>query len=339
MRKCGFLKIETVLIFSIFLMIDVFSWGQGKKYLNKSFRLTIDNDFLNYRGTGTDHYYTNGVELEFSRFHEKQFFFAGKLLLNTGNDTENIAHWSITQLMFTPDHIRESQVLCNDRSYAGSLYITRGRTSFSSSLNLTLHSEINIGVIGPYSFAKNTQTWMHRIISNPEPQGWNNQIKTDIVLNYNIKVSKQIFNSDKLQGNVQVASRAGTLFNDLNVGFGLSAGKLDAYPHDAQDNCILMKMNKSIKSEIYFFSNGQLKLVLGNSLLQGGFIQSFKNACSDFYHIDEENINRLVSLLESGIVINKFKWSLSLSENFISKEFKTTKTQLFGRIRITRRFS
>jgi hypothetical protein len=35
----------------------------------QSIRLTWDNDFLNYRGKGTDRYYTNGLQLEYNYMH------------------------------------------------------------------------------------------------------------------------------------------------------------------------------------------------------------------------------------------------------------------------------
>ena len=329
---------KAVVALSIILYGHVVCFAQEENYLRKSFRLTIDNDFLNYRGRGTDRYYTNGLQMEYSYPQKERKFFGSTLLLRPWNDSVNLAHWKITQLMFTPDDISETEILYKNRPYAGALFVTRGFTTFSHALNLSLHSEIDIGLIGPVSFAKNVQTWVHGVIRYNKPKGWDNQIKTDIVLNYNIDLDKQVINGKNFQGNLKLASRAGTLFNDLSIGFGLKAGKLYSCLHGYQDDCMIFKKNKSANSEVYFFSRGQLKFVLGNSLLQGGFIHSFKNGGNDFYHIDEEDMKRIVSVYETGVVINKLKWGFLFSQNFISPEFNMARTQLFGRLSITRRF-
>ncbi len=331
-------KIKAGLMGPIFLLVWLCCCGQSRKYPDRSFRMTIDNDFLNYRGRGTDRFYTNGIQLEYSYPKTGKRFLADKLFLHAESDSQDLAHWGLTQLMFTPDNISDSSILENNRPYAGALFVTRGFTAFSSSLNLVLHSEINIGVIGPLSFAKNTQIWMHKMINYTKPKGWKNQIRTDIVLNYNINVDKPVYCGQKLQSNIELKSRVGTLFNDLGFGFGIKAGKLQPHTSHYQNNFTLTKRSKKTQSELYFFSKGELRLVLGNSLLQGGFIHSYKNDGSDFYHIAEDDIKRLVSILEMGIVINKSRMGFSFSQNFISAEFKTTKAQLFGRLSLIYRF-
>ena len=336
MRGCWKARMGWIIILS--LLQNTFILAQQERCLKESFRLTLDNDFLNYRGNGTDRYYTNGMQVEYSKQQQNDKFFGAGILLGAGDESENIAQWSLTQIMFTPVNIRDSQVRYHDRPYAGALYLTRGRTTFNNASNLTVHSEINIGLIGPFSFANDVQTWVHRVIEYTKPRGWNNQIKTDIVINYNIDASRQILTGRKLQGDVQLSSRIGTLFNDLAVGFGIKAGKLcqkaDAYQNNLAG---VAKGNKDCR-KMYFFSSAQLKLVLENSLLQGGFIQSFKNGCEDFYHLDESDIKRLLVTYETGVVADLTRWRFSVSENFISAEFKTAKTQLFGRITVIYRF-
>jgi len=319
-RNISLSKLKTGLLLIISVLTARVSFGQHNHDLDKSIRITFDNDFLNYRGDGTDRYYTNGLQLEYSYPQKKKDLFSINHLLEGDSDSNKIGHLSIVQLMFTPDNIRDSDVQYHNRPYAGALYITRGLTTFNDGLNLTVHSEINIGVIGPFSYAQNMQTWIHRMIDYTKPSGWSHQIKTDIVLNYNIDICKTIVSGNKFQSEMMGSSRAGTLFNDLSVGFAVKAGKLKG---------------QSTKTKIYFFSNGHLKLVLGNSLLQGGFIQSFKNGCADFYHINEDDIKRIVSTYETGVVFNMAKWGFCFSQNFISAEFRLAKTQLFGRISLT----
>jgi hypothetical protein len=336
MRLHRLLKIETSIMIVIFLLANTASHAQNKNDLKPSFRMVFDNDFMNYKGDGTDRYYTNGLQFQYSYPKKKEQFFASHLLLKTGNDSEQITHWALTQLIFTPDNIQTSKVLYRNRPYAGTLYLTRGRTSFNNTLKLMLHSEINLGVIGPLSLARNAQTFVHKMFHYIHPNGWDNQVKSDVVLNYNIETDKLIFDGGQLQGHALLAARAGSLYNDVSLGFGIKAGKLYTHPYDNHNNDRPAKKNNKAVSEMYFFINGQVKRVLENAVLQGGFIQSLKNNRSDFYHVDGRDMKRIVSTYETGVVINLPKWGFSLSQNFISPEFKTATTQLFGRIGIYR---
>ena len=182
MRFFRYWKAEACIAIVIILSGTAICYAQDENYLEKSVRFNIDNDFLNYRGSGTDQDYTSGLQLEFSYLQKKRKFFIDKLLLIAGNDSGNIAHWSLTQLMYTPTDIGDSLIIYHDHPYAATLFMTRGITSYNSALNLALHSEMIMGVIGPFSFGKDVQTWAHKTINDIIPEGWNNQIKTDIVL-------------------------------------------------------------------------------------------------------------------------------------------------------------
>jgi hypothetical protein len=241
--------------------------------------------------------------------------------------------------MFTPDDISASKVLYNNYPYAGALFVSKGLTSFDRAKKLSLHSELNIGVIGPYSFAKETQTWVHDIIHYIKPNGWNNQIKTDLVLNYNIEVKKEVFAASKLQGHIQLASKAGTLFNDLGVGFGFRAGKFYQNPSSLQNLRRPTNRSKKAISQFYFYSSGQVKFVLENSLLQGGLLQSIKNNRDGFYHVAAKDMKRTVATYEAGLMLDMSKWGLSVSQHFISSEFKAADTQLFGRVEVIYKFN
>jgi lipid A 3-O-deacylase len=325
------------------LLVSLFIVQQGRaqeaQQTGSAVRLLIDNDFINYRGRGSDRYYTSGLQLEYLYPQKRKDFITTHLLINAGPDATNVTAWGFTHLMFTPSDIRDSAVIRNDRPYAGALYLTRRLKSFSNSTGISVQSDISIGVIGPFSFASDIQTWVHKAISYYEPEGWRNQIKTDIILNYNIEVAKQLLNMDKLQGNLLFTSRIGTLFDDLGTGFAIRAGKFNPSLFCYASDGTWSGHNKANKTEVYFFSSGQLKLVLGNALLQGGIVQSFKDDCEDFYHITEENLTRLVALYEAGIAVNSYRWGFTFSQHFISAEFKGADPQLFGRITIEYKFN
>ena len=60
--------------------------------------------------------------------------------------------------MFTPRNIDIADIQYNDRPYAGALYGIHSLQSTDTGKKTRVSSEIRFGVIGPLSFAKETQT-------------------------------------------------------------------------------------------------------------------------------------------------------------------------------------
>ncbi|NCQ11383.1 MAG: lipid A deacylase LpxR family protein, partial [Bacteroidetes bacterium] len=63
-----------------------------------------------------------------------------------------------------------------------------------------------------------------------KPQGWDNQVANDLLLNYNINIEKQLLYPSRsilLVGVVETYS--GTLYNAAGIGFLLRIGKFNNY--------------------------------------------------------------------------------------------------------------
>jgi hypothetical protein len=61
-----------ILRFIIFLLLFQLSNNIAGQLANQphTFRIYLDNDFLNFRGSGTDRYFTNGIRIDY--FYAKQ---------------------------------------------------------------------------------------------------------------------------------------------------------------------------------------------------------------------------------------------------------------------------
>ncbi len=162
-----------------------------------SLRIVWDNDFINLRGDGTDRYYTNGMRIDYFYTKKHKAKFPSSLLLNISDDNNNIYGLGIAQFMFTPKNIAVPEIQYNDRPYSGALYSILSLQSIDKIKKTKVSSEIRLGVLGPMSFAKETQTWAHRVINYTKPEGWNNQVPNDIILNYNISIEKRILQPSK----------------------------------------------------------------------------------------------------------------------------------------------
>src|SRR5260221_1555601 len=192
------------------------------------FRAYWDNDFFNIRGQGTDESYTNGVRFElFYKEPKRPRFLPDRLLPTAGEGSINIRGWGIGQCMMTPRDLSKTEYQPGDYSYAGALAGVRSLYSYNPEKKYSFQTEIMFGVRGPESFAAQTQIFIHRLIGDGRPMGWNNQLGTKLILNINFTFEKQLAhyrNAVEVIGGGQ--SYTGTIFNGLSTFSMLRIGKM-----------------------------------------------------------------------------------------------------------------
>ena len=157
--------------------------------------IQYENDMI---GAATDKHYTSGVRASFvadpswgwvydsakwvSKFMPEAF---------TGKDPVMTYTASLGQSLYTPEDIRETNVITDDRPYAGWTYGTVGAVADDWKSD-TLHQiSLDVGFIGPFSLGEETQTFVHKVIDSPKPKGWDHQLKTELGLQLNYGVQKR----------------------------------------------------------------------------------------------------------------------------------------------------
>ncbi len=163
--------------------------------------LRLEND----RATGTDQNYTSGVAITLIsndltgsvrpeclpapvRLHASLI-----KRMNPGfwSDAGNGAHTQnvvvkFGQSMYTPKDFARTDLIADDRPYAGLLYMglswNRRRNEPGTSLETLDTREITMGVIGPLSLARQSQDLVHDVIGVERFQGWHNQLKNEPAL-------------------------------------------------------------------------------------------------------------------------------------------------------------
>ena len=173
-RKFGIL-IGLLLLLSPALLADD-GWE------NRILSLTWENDAVD----GTDKHYTQGAKILFlsrddSLPHWLQRFSSTLPALGYETQAQKFG-LGVAQEIYTPSDLRDSNILINDRPYAGWLYASfilqrRGPGPLKMLARETLRLEA--GVIGPESQAEETQKEWHSVA----PQGWSHQLRTEIGLN------------------------------------------------------------------------------------------------------------------------------------------------------------
>ncbi|WP_128690400.1 lipid A deacylase LpxR family protein [Chromohalobacter israelensis] len=154
--------------------------------------LTIksENDIF---ASGEDGHYTNGLEIDWSFTPDARHW--------TRDLAEIVPGWSGASLdsvayrggqqIYTPKDIERSDLVENDRPYAGLLYA--GISLFDDRQHAgwrqadDLH--VDIGIVGPASGGKAIQKNFHHLIGSDEPEGWTHQLHNEPIVNLTYKRS------------------------------------------------------------------------------------------------------------------------------------------------------
>lgn len=271
------------------------------------FNLSAENDLFIFKGDGTDRYYTNGLRMDYF-FTKKKNNFPSSLLLKMAED-HNVYSWGLAQYMFTPSRIDIPDVQHNDRPYAGALFAIHSLESYDYQKKVSVTTEMNIGVIGPLSLAEQTQTWVHRVFNFTIPEGWKNQVPNDVVLNYNIKMEKEmlyVLNKFLLSGTIE--TYAGTFYNAMGAGFILKLGRVN----NIFESRIHLSEKKN-KSQLYVTLKPTVRAIYYNALLQGGIITNSKKTHKG-YILNKDQIERISVFTEVGLIYERPKVTFSLKQ-------------------------
>jgi len=280
------------------------------------FRFYEDNDFLNIRGLGTDKAYTNGVRLDL--FYERKKpsrFLPDHIMPKAGNGSIDTYGWSVMQMMVTPNNLSVPEYQSNDYPYSGVIFVTHSLASYNKTKKYNFQTEILAGVRGPGSFARQTQEWIHRIINDEKPLGWQNQCETKILLNINFTAEKQLFairNFLEIIGGSEISG--GTLSNALTVYPMLRIGKMSPYFNGFfSQYSTASAEGRRKKMQFYFFAKPILTLQATNALTHGE-IQKVIRTSEDTAPPHCPGIKHAVAQMDFGAVITTGNFSFAYTQ-------------------------
>jgi hypothetical protein len=295
-------------------------------------KLSEDDDFLNFRGEGTDRAYTSGFKFEMYYSKNKAPRFPSNLLMKVTGTADNLYGWGISQSMYTPNEIDKTTIQYGERPYCGITYATHTLVSTSLEKKQKLTTGLSLGIIGKYSFAGDAQRIIHGLINYQKPLGWENQIKTDIIINYGILYEHLLFNpTPNLEVIGNLAANAGTLVNNIGLGMQFRAGIFN--PYFTQYERPAYHPGKAGNGnrkpfQFYLFMKLNGTAVMDDATLQGGF---FSHRSSP-YVISKDSISRFVMQYEYGFMLAHKRFGFSFSEKLRTAEFKGTYAQQVGNI-------
>lgn len=302
--------------------------------------LALENDLF---GAGTDRHYTHGTEINYvSDTYQPAWLkaFASGIGFHDDGDELRFA-WSLGQQMYTPSDLRRTDLIVDDRPYAGWLYTSIGLTSDSrlaaerdGGVRTIDRIELIVGIVGPDSRAEDTQRALHKVFDSEEPRGWDNQLRNEATVDLQYQREWIV----PLIGNhVDVVPRvglslgssqrhAGTGFT-LRVGSGLDA---DAGPPLIRPIATGSHYFKpSQRFYWYLFAGAHGRYVDYNIFLDG-------NTDGDSHSVEAEE---WVGEVQAGLVMGIENWRLTLTEIYRSREFEgQDEPDEFGSVALSYRF-
>ena len=310
------------------------------------FTAYFENDVF----AGKDEHYTNGVKLSWISGDLTDWGQQGwrKTVVESlpfVNQTERQKNIGIAlgQNIYTPADTSLAVPDPRDRPYAGWTYL---EFSFISKTDRIMDTvALQLGIVGPHSFAEDIQKWVHRVLASDEPMGWNSQLKDEPGVNFVLERKWRLYRrtlSHKLGvdfiphagaslGNVQTYANAGGMvrlgFNlpsDFGVDLIRGGGSVSA-PVNDDDPRVSPRKNCSV----FIFGGVDGRAVARDIFLDGN---SFRDSAS----VDKKNF---VGDAYYGIGVIWGTWQLTCTQAVRSIEFKGQDgTSCFGSIMISKAF-
>ncbi|WP_298392619.1 lipid A deacylase LpxR family protein [Flavobacterium sp.] len=277
------------------------------------FRFNYDNDYF----TGVDQNYTQGYNFELvAPIFEKNPI--NKLFFKPKNSEFNYG-LSLEHIGFTPNNIKSTQIQYDDRPFAAAIMLKSFVIATDTIQKSRFVSSLNLGIIGPGAFGKEMQVAIHEATGNTIPGGWQNQIKNDVVLNYELNYEKQILRySNIFSLNASSNVRIGTLYTNASIGLNTTIGLI---------NNPFSSSKAKRKFELYFFSQVLASAIGYDATLQGGLFNT-----KSPYTIN--SIERFTAQNHYGIIMQTKRLYFEYFQTLQTREYEIGKSYKWGGIKI-----
>jgi len=239
----------------------------------------------------------------------------------SGPEYTHKVEFSIGQNMFTPQDISRTDLIENDRPYAGWTYFsTSYHRKYSSEdiLDFMDTVELQLGIVGPESFAEETQVFVHKMRELQRPNGWDNQLKNEPGFAAVFERKWLFYPASDKQLNYSIITHAGgalgNVYTYLNSGGELRVGW--NIPRDFGVSLIRpagsTRLSTQSKFSIFGFAAINGRLMLYDIFLDG-------NTFTESHSIDK---NIPVADLSAGFAVNYKNLIITWTQVLRTKEFK-----------------
>ncbi|MGM0825326.1 MAG: lipid A deacylase LpxR family protein [Pseudomonadota bacterium] len=294
----------------------------------------FENDNL---ASNDDGHFTSGFELNWS-FEPASDSWTQRLataLPDSLIGQADRAAYRLVHQIYTPNNIQRSELIEDDRPYAGLVYggvslyedVPMGNWRQATDLHL------DIGLVGPSSLADSIQREVHRVTESERPSGWDNQLGDEALLN--TAVRRQWWHSTPLGGKQfahgpSVSGALGNLYTYASAGYSVRWG-------DEASGVPTLTPNPGNRHHLtgkegwqwYLFASVEGYYMAQNLTLDGN---SFRNSHS----VDRKE---WVGDVSGGLALAWEDWQVTYAAVARSREFDGQEEQdKFGALTLSKRF-
>ncbi len=298
--------------------------------------LLFENDLF----YATDRDYSNGVQVAWTTGPADNVDWAVNLARAMpffGDEGEVRMSYALGQNIYTPSDITLRNPPLTDRPYAGFLYGSVGVIQ-RSKIDLD-QLQIQLGVIGPASLAKESQTLTHRIINDREPMGWHYQLRDEPAVNityeHSWRLRLPVVAGFQFDVDPHIGAAIGNVYDYANIGgmarFGWNVpddyGPIRIDPSSPGSNFFERADNGPIGA--YVFAGVDGRAIARNIFLDGN---SF---------VDSRSVRKktFVGDLQLGAAITLGGTRITYTHVIRTKEYKTqADNDRFGAVSVSFRF-
>jgi len=297
-----------------------------------SVQLYFENDTF----AGTDRCYTGGIKLSWvsgclENPRENRLLKWLPLLDDPGS--RHALSLSLGQNIYTPDDITRSDIIEDDRPYAGNLYLSLGIHSRSERRCQTLG--MSLGIVGPHAYAMEAQRGIHKIINGVRPLGWTHQLGDELALGFTCEtkwktLKKGVFRKLGLEFINHLAGGVGNIYTYASSGAQFRFGW--NLPGDFGASLIKPNGDRSVDIRerggfgVHFFI-----LVDGKAVLRDIFLDG--NTFRDSHRVDKKNFTADII---PGFSLRKGRFNFNYSHVYWTRKFTTeSRDQVFGTFSIS----
>jgi lipid A 3-O-deacylase len=320
--------------FLMLLGMPLFSHaGPGKTHVT----FGLENDAF----IGEDDGFTNGIIFHWGYAPFDKFDVSNtpswvrslteRLYISTMPGKQRAISYNVSQTIQTPDDITVKQLQVDDVPYMGLLSWKVSLHAFDDEVTDKL--SLILGVVGPLSFAEQTQKGFHKVINADDPQGWDNQLDTEPVfrvdLNRNWRLlsgqMKNHFGYDVI-GLSQLS--VGTISSETDVGMTVRFGRsLDrTFPLITLIPGREINPVGTVKKAYYFYLGGVVRYVANDIAIDGN---TFRDSHSQDLRHDQY-------VITAGFNVSIGDIAITLSYVDTSKQVVgSTSTDPFGALSVS----
>ncbi|MGQ7847153.1 lipid A deacylase LpxR family protein [Granulosicoccus sp. 3-233] len=304
------------------------------------FTFTFENDLF----VGEDNGYTNGLGLTFGKGPFREFNdtnlprwlqpLISNSYLNRGEGMRRGVAHMYAQRMQTPQDITVAEPIEGDLPYAG-LLAWQG-TFYEYNEFRSDQVSLSLGIVGPASLAEQGQSIIHTITGSDQPEGWNLQLKNELVGRVEALRVWKLARSTAGPRGWDVLGLGGvglgTLQSGMGAGIAMRWGSNLEYTHstfsleaDRQVNPLAIRESNGF----YAYAGAKAGVVFNDVLVQG-------NTFTDSHSAELEHWQNQLS---AGLVwsMGKLAYVFQLS-TFSSHIESTDKREKYGALSVTFRY-